>query len=579
VAALPDKAGCAGSTRKDVDGAGKIPHFYRAMDFRRNLLDAAADFCKVTGQSLATVATKVANDGKFFDRIEAGGGCTMRTYERFMAYFEENRPSLATGKILYQGKVREKYSIRPRRRLSYDESPTNRRADVAEVEAFLAERPDIKAIDLLIPDTCGVLRGKRAVRDKLSKVYKEGLPLPGSVFESDITGATVDSSWLAWEDGDPDHICWPVPGSLKPVPWLEVPTGQLLMTMFEPDGQPFFADPRHVLENVVARFTEAGLTPVVAVELEFYLLDRSPAPDGRPQPPVSPVTGRRQTTTQVYGIDELDQFDLMLQDIAAACAAQDVPADAALSEYAPGQYEINLWHVPDPVLAADHAVLLKRAIKGVAARHGMGATFMAKPFMEVSASGTHVHFSLLDRDGRNLFDDGSELGSEMLRHAVGGMAATMAEAMALFAPNANSYRRFQSGSYVPLAPVWGLNNRTLALRIPIGPGEARRIEHRVAGADANPYLVIAAVLAGAHYGITKKIEPEPPVTGNAHTQREPGLPLTWDQALAAFDQAAVLPGYFDADFRRVYSRCKQAERERFNTHISEIEYEWYLNVV
>ena len=178
----------------------------------------------------------------------------------------------------------------------------------------------------------------------------------------------------------------------------------------------------------------------------------------------------------------------VLGDIQDACRAQGVPADAATAEYAAGQYEINLRHVDDAMRAADHAIMLKHAIKGVAARHRIAATFMAKPFGTQTGSGMHLHMSLLDRDGRNLFAGTDAAGSDLLRWAIGGMGATLADFTAIFAPNANSFRRLQPGAYAPLAATWGYNNRTVALRVPAGSIAATRVEHRSAGADAHPLI-------------------------------------------------------------------------------------------
>ena len=316
--------------------------------------------------------------------------------------------------------------------------------------------------------------------------------------------------------------------------------------------------------------------PVTAFELEFYLIERERAPGSPPRVATSPVTGRRQDSIQVYGMDELDDFDPVLRDIAQAASVQGIPVDTALSEFAPGQFEVNLRHGPDPLLAADHAMLLKRLIKGVAARHGIEATFMAKPFATYSGNGMHVHVSLLDTDGHNLFAAAEKHGSETLRHAIGGLACTMGEAMAFFTPNANSYRRIQPGHYGPTSPSWGYDNRTVALRIPVADASTIRIEHRVAGADANPYLTLAAILAGIHHGITQEVDPGPPDRGNAYVNREPSLPTAWEDALEALARAAVLPAYFDPAFLRVYRVLKEGERRKFADHMPPHEYEWHL---
>ncbi|MFG1489662.1 glutamine synthetase, partial [Oceanospirillum sp. HFRX-1_2] len=203
-------------------------------------------------------------------------------------------------------------------------------------------------------------------------------------------------------------------------------------------------------------------------------------------------------------------------EVRSACVEQGIPADTIISELGPGQFEINLMHVADPALAGDHATLFKRLVKGVARKHDFGATFMAKPYADKSGNGFHVHFSLIDKDGNNVFDDGTDAGSDLLRHAIAGLMETMADSMLIFAPHLNSYRRFAAGAHAPTFASWGYENRTVALRVPESEPVARRIEHRVSGADANPYLVLASVLAGALYGIENKLQPPSPIEGDAY---------------------------------------------------------------
>jgi len=448
-----------------------------------------------------------------------------------------------------------------------------------EIASFLAHNPDTRVIELLVPDTNGIFRGKRIERHLLEKVATDGVCLPGSLFGMDITGTTVETTGLGFDEGDADRLCWPVAGSLSVVPWQSRPTAQMLLAMYENDGAPFFADPRHVLAGVLAQFQRDGLTPVVALEMEFYLIDLERAPDGTPQPPRSPVTAERERSTQVYGMRELDEYRRVLEAIEETAARQNIPADTAVSEYAPGQYEINLQHQDDALRACDHAILLKHLIKNVVRAQGMDVTFMAKPYTDLAGSGMHIHVSVVDQAGHNIFQGTNANGSDRLRHAVGGLLETMAESMALFSPNANSFRRFQSGAFVPNSPDWGYNNRTTALRIPAGSDSARRVEHRVPGADANPYLLTAAVLAGMHHGLAHAVEPVPATAGNAYEQRAGGLPLTWLRALERFRDGAVLPQYLNADFRRVYIANKNYEREVFNKRVTALEYEWYLRTV
>lgn len=450
--------------------------------------------------------------------------------------------------------------------------------DLQAVQAFLNQYP-VDTMDLLVPDLNGVLRGKRIHRDALPKVFQEGICLPGSVFAASITGDTVEATGLGFDEGDADRCCLPVPDTLKPVPWEANRRGQVFLCMYELDGTPFFADPRHVLRRVLGRFRELELTPVVALELEFYLVDRARSATGTPRPPRSPVTGEPERSTQVYGMTELDDYRVFLDDLANAAAVQDLPADAAISEYAPGQYEINLKHEPDAESACDHAMQLKRLIKAIAREHDMEATFMAKPYAASAGNGMHVHVSLVDPQGNNVFAAEEPLANPLLGQAAAGLATTMAEFMALFAPNVNAFRRFQPDAYVPLAPTYGYNNRTLALRVPSGPAMARRIEHRVAGADANPFLLLAAILAGIHHGLSEKLPGPEPVSGNAYASVAPTLPSNWLDALRLFQGSSLAPDYFGERFCAAYHANKDEERRHFEAQVTGLEYAWYLRTV
>jgi glutamine synthetase len=248
-----------------------------------------------------------------------------------------------------------------------------------------------------------------------------------------------------------------------------------------------------------------------------------------------------------------------------------------MSEYAPGQFEITLQHRDDALRAVDEAVMFKRAVRGAAQKHGLVACFMAKPFTARAGSGLHVHVSLDDPRGVNLFASDDPAGTPALRHAIGGMRETMAESMAVFAPNANSYRRFVSQSYAPVAPIWGINNRSVSLRVPAGPAASRHVEHRIAGADANLYLAVAAVLAGAGRGLAQKSDPGPPVAGNGYEQAiEQALPCTWRDALDAARRSKFLEAALGAEFLKIFLAIKEQEYSCFNAEVSELDYAWYL---
>lgn len=447
---------------------------------------------------------------------------------------------------------------------------------MSEVETFLKEHPEIQYADVLNYDLCGIMRGKRVDVEQLRKLFDVGFQFPSSCTLLDVNGDNTDPDGRGFDDGDPDAILTPVPGTLRTVPWLDEPVAQVITSYYEEDGSRTMDDPRHVLSSVIERFDELDLKPVVACELEFYLIDRERLPDGAPQAPLMPRSNKRMSGTQVYSIAEIAEFSDFLRDIAEACAEQGIPAGPASMEYAAGQMEVNLNHTDDPLAACDHSALMQRVIRGVAIKHGFEATFMAKPYLESTGNGLHIHCSLADKNGNNIFDDGGPDGTEALRHAVGGITEAMDESMAIFAPNVNSFRRFMPDSYVPMYPAWSYNNRSTAVRIPAGDHKARRFEHRIAGADANPYLTMAAMLAGVHYGLTNKCEPPEITTGNAKMRDDASTPLSLQAALDRMETATILPHYLGETYCRRYRQVKQVEMDRFNSAIFRREYEWYL---
>jgi glutamine synthetase len=453
------------------------------------------------------------------------------------------------------------------------------KAEPAEARAFLERHPDLAFFDLLFTNMSGVSRGKRLRRHELMAVYEQGRFLPGSILVCDLTGRDVEATGLVWADGDADRLAWPASGTLVPAPWLGADAGQVTTSLHELNGQPSDLDPRVILRRVVDRFAADGLTPVIACELEFYLVDARPRGDGGLDLAGAPATGDRPRHHGVYGLRELDDQGAFLRDLWAGADAQGIPLEGAIAEYAAGQFELTLRHGPDALRAADEAVMYKRLAKGVALRHGAEATFMAKPFEERSGSGLHLHVSVLDHDGRNIFASDDPAGARPLRQAAGGLLATLSEALALFAPNANSYRRFSAHSYAPIAPTWGVNNRTTALRVPAGVLESRRIEHRICGADANPYLALAAVLAGVHHGLTKALDPGPPTPGDGYAAAAAaGLSLrpNWFAAVDALETSAILRDYLGDRFVTMYATVKRVEQDRFNALVPAADYDWCL---
>jgi glutamine synthetase len=452
-------------------------------------------------------------------------------------------------------------------------------ADPAEARRFLDAHPEVHFVEILFTPLSGVSRGKRLRRHELMAVYDYGRFLPGSILIGDVTGRDCEETGLVWQDGDADRLAKPAPGTLVKAPWLGDDLAQVITSLYELDGRPNDLDPRQVLREVLQRFADDGLTPVVACELEYYLVHPQRTPTGSLELAGAQATGELPSLHQPYGLRELEDYAAFLRELWAMADAQSVPLETAIAEYAPGQLELTLRHGPDALRAADEAVMYKRIAKGVAVRHGMEATFMAKPFTERSGNGLHLHVSVNDEGGDNIFASEDPAGSPALRHAVGGMKATLADAMAIFAPNANSYRRFRANSYAPVAPTWGINNRTVSLRVPAGPAHGRHIEHRVAGADANPYLALAALLAGVHHGLSGAVDPGPPVVGDGYAAAAASdlrLPTNWFAAVDQFERSAVMRDYLGDRFVTMFGKVKRTEQDRFFEVVTALDYEWCL---
>jgi glutamine synthetase len=453
-----------------------------------------------------------------------------------------------------------------------------------EARAYLEKHPDLGALEILSPDMNGILRAKRIAREEIDTFFARGLSGPGTTTIMNTLGDCCESLGLGTLDGDPDKGIHPVSGTLAPIPWLSSATHQVLADWTELDGSPLRWNCREVLARALEPLTDMGLKVVVATEVEFYLLANSD--DQTPKPRTGRIlgTGLQQGGTQYCNPEDMAEFDQFLEGIRLACQAQNLPATTAHLEFAPGQFEINLHHVDDVLTACDHGVLLKRLIKGVAAQQGMGATFMAKPFAGEPGSGLHIHISVYDEDGNNIFadpdsDETPPVG-ERMRHAIGGLGEMMAHSQLVFAPNANSYRRLQPGCYAPLSPNWGYNHRNVSLRIPVSDAKNLRIEHRVAGADANPYLVMACVLAGIHHGLSNRCDPGTPVAEGEYLEGEKiTLATNMPQAMENWRASELLPRYLGEDYWKLFEVARRDEYDHFHAVISNVDYEWYLRSV
>jgi glutamine synthetase len=442
-----------------------------------------------------------------------------------------------------------------------------------ELEQFLRLHPDIDAVQIMLTDPSGVARGKTVRRHELETLFGSGRNVAGSILGLDVTGADVEATGLVWETGDADKLCRPVPGTLRPTPWL-TRTGQVMLSMYELDGSPAAADPRHCLAHAEARLAGRGYSAVFACEVEFYLLKVQPDGSYAPAGSAAPAAGQGERI-EAYSLARLDNLAPLFREVLDAADAQGLPAGTVMSEYAPGQFEITLQHRRGALAAVDEAVQFKRLLKGVAAKHGLLASFMAKPFTARAGSGAHLHVSLADDAGQNLFASDDPAGTPLLRHAIGGLMATAGDAFLVYAPNGNSYRRFQRESYAPVAVSWGINNRSVSLRVPSGPPASRHVEHRFCGADANLYLAAATVLAGVEQGIEQQLDPGPPVQGNGYSVQST-LPANWGESIRRAADSSFLQAALGAGFHKVFMAIKRQEYQRWSAEVTPTDLLWYL---
>jgi glutamine synthetase len=454
---------------------------------------------------------------------------------------------------------------------------------VAEAEAFLAANPDIEAFDIVLNDSNGIGRGKIIRRHELISVFTHGRFMPISILGLDICGEDVHETGLIWDHGDGDLRTWPIPGTLTRIHGTSPPRGEVLLSLFTLEGVPMTSDPRHALQVQVDALAGEGLYPAAAFELEFFLLANERDANGKVQAADAVLDGRKTQKTDVYSVDHLHGMEPLFSEIYAGAAVAGIQAETVISEYGPGQYELTLHYRDNVMQAADDLLRLKRIVRLAARRFGVTACFMAKPIENYAGSGMHFHVSLQDGKGKNLFAESDEgVWNDTLLHALGGMRATMGESMLVFAPHANSWRRFSSESYAPISANWGVNNRTVALRIPAGSVQARRIEHRPSGVDANPYLVATTILAAMRHGLQHRIHPGPQTTGNGYDDdvgESAGIPRDWRSAIEAAKNSEFLKAALGADMHQTFVAVKSAEYARVARTISNVDYDLYLHTV
>ncbi len=440
-----------------------------------------------------------------------------------------------------------------------------------QAKDFLAQHPSVQWIDIFMHDLNGIPRGKRIRSRDLAGFADKGFMVPSTCYIMDMRGSCVEETGRLWETGDPDLQFRVLSDTLAPVSVADTTHAQAVMVPVEDDGG---LDPRRILQREAGRLAAIGYSPVTAVELEFYVSAASENGAFRLKTPCGLVED--PDWQQLYQFEELDCVSPFIDDIYRIAETQGLPVDAVLQEAGPGQFEINLKHKADAATAALDGLLLKRAVKAAARAHKMDATFMAKPHHDWSGSGMHIHVSLLDKDGRNAL--AGDPISPLFRNALGGLRETMGDFMAVWAQSANAYRRYQPKSYVPMAAHWGFNNRTASLRVLNTSPSATRVEHRIAGADANPYLVVAAILAGMRYGIENRLDPGPAAEGNCDGSNAPKVPTAWINALTQFRESTVVTESFGAIFQKTFAELKDAERRDFERVVTSLDHQWYARV-
>ena len=432
----------------------------------------------------------------------------------------------------------------------------------------------VTEVECLVPDLTGVARGKILPRKKFTE--DRGMRLPEAVVAMGVTGEFPEEGpyYDVINSTDRDMHLRPDPSSARIVPWAADPTAQVIHDCYDRNGVLVPFAPRSVLRNICDLYDAAGWNPVVAPELEFYLVARNTDPDVPLKPPVG-RSGRSETGRQAYSIDAVNEFDPLFEDIYAYCERMELNVDTLIHEIGAGQMEINFFHA-HPLGLADEVFLFKRTVREAALRHDMFATFMAKPIAGEPGSSMHVHQSVVDKaTGQNIFSNEDGTPSKNFFWYIGGLQRYLPAAMALFAPYVNSYRRLVRGNAAPINIQWGTDNRTVGIRSPLASAAARRIENRVIGADANPYVALAATLACGYLGIQNRIDPAPECTGDAYLG-DFELPRSLGEALALLRDERDLAQVLGEGFITVYSEVKEVEYAEFMKVISPWEREHLL---
>ena len=441
----------------------------------------------------------------------------------------------------------------------------------AAASAWLAGR-SVEELECVVPDIAGTARGKATTARKFDQLARQYLPV--SVFYQTITGGYVDLDWMPDQWIESDTVLVPDLATATAVPWSADVTLQIVHDVHRQDGEPVPFAPRNVLKRVIAEYARHGWRPVVAPEMEFYLTKPNTDPDYPIEPPIG-RTGRQGVARQAYSMSAVEEYGRVIDDIYDYADAQGFAIDTIIQESGAGQIEINLAH-GDPLTLADQVFFHKRSIREAALKNGCFATFMAKPMQEQPGSAMHLHQSVVEiATGRNVFNDEADGPSELFHGFLAGQQTHLPAVVPVLAPYVNSYRRFVADDAAPINLEWGVDNRTTGLRVPVSAPESRRVENRVVGMDANPYLAIAASLACGLLGMLSPARPRAPVPGNAYSLPR-ALPRDLLAALDLFSRNDAITELLGAEFCALYRAIKQAESEAFQQVISPWEREHLL---
>ncbi|QGZ57902.1 MULTISPECIES: glutamine synthetase family protein [Paraburkholderia] len=434
-----------------------------------------------------------------------------------------------------------------------------------EIDEFL-KKHHITEIEAIIPDMAGIARGKIIPRSKFES--GESMRLPQAVMIQTVTGDYPEDGSLTGVT-DPDMVCVPDPSTIRIIPWAIDPTAQVIHDCVHFDGSPVEISPRRVLRRVLELYEAKGWKPVIAPELEFYLVDMNKDPDIPLTPPIG-RTGRPETGRQAYSIEAVNEFDPLFEDIYEYCDIQGLEVDTLIHEVGAAQMEINFLH-GDPLNLADRVFLFKRTVREAALRHHMYATFMAKPMENEPGSAMHIHQSLVSAEsGQNLFTGSDGKPTDMFYAYIAGQQKYTPALMPIFAPYINSYRRLSRFMAAPINVAWGYDNRTVGFRVPYSSPAARRVENRIPGVDTNPYLAIAATLAAGYLGMTQHLKPTEPLVSDGYSLPYQ-LPRNLEEGLTLMSASEPLMGILGEKFVRAYLALKETEYEAYFRVISSWE--------